>query len=922
MLKAEIGESGILVIGVFIAFVFWTIGTIMRNSSDGQHQQKKNSQGRPNSGFLPSSFRTISSYLRIVSSGASTVAKSAASVAQSIVDKDVDGNNDQVHWAGFDKLEDEGDVIRRVLLLGYRSGFQVWDVEEADNVRDLVSRHDGPVSFMQMLPKPIASKRSADNFADSRPLLVVCTDGTLSGASTVQDGLAKLHNGGTTSHHDLHDGSFMPTIVRFYSLRSQSYIHTLKLRSVVYSVRCSSRIVAISQATQIHCFDATTLEREYTILTNPIVTGYPGSGGTGYGPLAVGPRWLAYSGSPVAVSNSGRVSPQHLTPSESFSGFNSNGSLVAHYAKESSKQLAAGIVTLGDMGYKKLSRYCSVLLPDSNGSLQSGSPGCKVNGTVNGHFPDADNVGMVVVRDIVSKCVIAQFRAHRSPISALCFDPSGTLLVTASVHGHNINVFKIMPGLSGSSFMVDAGTSYAHLYRLQRGFTNVVIQDISFSNDSNWIMISSSRGTSHLFAINPFGGSVNFQTSDASYNAKNSVLGVMTKPAVRWPPNLGLQMHNQQTICAPGPPVTLSVVSRIRNGNNGWRGTVTGAAAAATGRLGSLSGAIASSFHYSKGNNVLYVDGTTLKTKYNLLVFSPSGCMIQYLLQISAGIDSTTVVSGLATAHESIPESDGRLVVEAIQKWNICQKQNRREQEDNVDIYGENGTSDSNKIYPEGKKKGDFVHPEGRVAATEAKISLEEKHNLYISEAELQTHQPCIPLWEKPEIYFQLMTAEEIKMDRETALGGEIDVERIPTRMIEARSKNLVPVFDYLQHARVPALDSNINGRLHHQRSVLSENSRLSCRKSAGCLDSMADCATAAASHQNGVEETGRNGPRMPVVAAGFVHISNRPKTDAWLENVNNRDSLRTEAQLKFVNSNNAGSKVENHFEDEGDKFD
>ncbi len=146
---------------------------------------------------------------------------------------------------------------------------------------------------------------------------------------------------------------------------------------------------------QIHCFDATTLEREYTILTNPIVTGYPGSGGTGYGPLAVGPRWLAYSGSPVAVSNSGRVSPQHLTPSESFSGFNSNGSLVAHYAKESSKQLAAGIVTLGDMGYKKLSRYCSELLPDSNGSLQSGSPGCKVNGTVNGHFPDADNVGMV-----------------------------------------------------------------------------------------------------------------------------------------------------------------------------------------------------------------------------------------------------------------------------------------------------------------------------------------------------------------------------------------------------------------------------------------------------------------------------------------------------------------------------------------------
>lgn len=74
----------------------------------------------------------------------------------------------------------------------------------------------------------------------------------------------------------------------------------------------------------------------------------------------------------------------------------------------------------------------------------------------------------VVVRDIVSKSVVTQFRAHKSPISALCFDPSGTLLVTASVQGHNINIFKIMPGSS------KAGKSYMHLYQLQRGLTNAV----------------------------------------------------------------------------------------------------------------------------------------------------------------------------------------------------------------------------------------------------------------------------------------------------------------------------------------------------------------------------------------------------------------------------------------------------------------
>lgn len=73
----------------------------------------------------------------------------------------------------------------------------------------------------------------------------------------------------------------------------------------------------------------------------------------------------------------------------------------------------------------------------------------------------------------MSKSVIAQFRAHKSPISSLSFDPSGTLLVTASVQGHNINVYKITPEPSGSS-SGDSTAAYVHLYRLQRGLTNAV----------------------------------------------------------------------------------------------------------------------------------------------------------------------------------------------------------------------------------------------------------------------------------------------------------------------------------------------------------------------------------------------------------------------------------------------------------------
>lgn len=82
----------------------------------------------------------------------------------------------------------------------------------------------------------------------------------------------------------------------------------------------------------------------------------------------------------------------------------------------------------------------------------------------------------VVIKDFVSKEVISQFRAHTSPISALCFDPSGTLLVTASVHGNNINVFRIMPNSvpNGTSPCYDWATSHVHLYKLYRGITTAV----------------------------------------------------------------------------------------------------------------------------------------------------------------------------------------------------------------------------------------------------------------------------------------------------------------------------------------------------------------------------------------------------------------------------------------------------------------
>lgn len=49
------------------------------------------------------------------------------------------------------------------------------------------------------------------------------------------------------------------------------------------------------------------------------------------------------------------------------------------------------------------------------------------------------------------------------------------------------------------------------------------------------------------------------------------------------------------------------------------------------------------------------------------------------------------------------------------------------------------------------------------------------------------------------QIYFQSMQNEDLNDD---GYGGEIEIERFPVRMLEARSKDLVPVFDYLQNPK------------------------------------------------------------------------------------------------------------------------
>ncbi|KAJ0064038.1 hypothetical protein NL108_017655 [Boleophthalmus pectinirostris] len=75
------------------------------------------------------------------------------------------------------------------------------------------------------------------------------------------------------------------------------------------------------------------------------------------------------------------------------------------------------------------------------------------------------------------------------------------LLVTADSLGHDFHVFQVLthPWASVQS-------AVHHLYTLHRGETEAKVQDMCFSPDSRWVAVSTLRGTTHVFPINPYGG--------------------------------------------------------------------------------------------------------------------------------------------------------------------------------------------------------------------------------------------------------------------------------------------------------------------------------------------------------------------------------------------------------------------------------
>ncbi|KAJ4458998.1 hypothetical protein PAPYR_5045 [Paratrimastix pyriformis] len=380
----------------------------------------------------------------------------------SLTEQSTPMENDQITFSRFDQFYTgpyPDSTKRQCLVIGYMNGFQIWDVEDLSDIREIFSLREGPIRCVVALPPPIRPVSpmelppssttetiapppsiDGDAFQDRRPALAVVS---------AQETLVCLPR----------------NMVKLFTLPEQKYFHKLTMHSDVLAVRANATYIALACAACVQLYDAYTLRPSSLIPTAPSPHGEA--------VFDMGPRWLACATSELPDLQQHQIpgAPAPGVPRPVRPGPYGLGASMLH-SVENGPPTTTG-VTVGMWG-------------DMVGMVGKGFQ--RIGGWGTG--------GVILVWDLPSNRPVAHFRAHAHPISALAFDRSGSLLVTASVEGHSFMVFRISPG-------PDPTASHRHLYKLVRGVTNASVLDLSWSIDRKWLCASSLRGTSHLYSIPP-----------------------------------------------------------------------------------------------------------------------------------------------------------------------------------------------------------------------------------------------------------------------------------------------------------------------------------------------------------------------------------------------------------------------------------
>lgn len=488
--------------------------------------------------------------------------------------------DDQIVWSGWDSLG-SGPSLQRLLLLGYRKGFQVWDCTNLGTISEVVnvtsSEEWGTVKHAALLPTPRQELKAEK--ATMRPYLGVVS----------------------TSEEASH--------LFIYSLRTHEIIEKLAFPGLVSFAATDKFIVVSTSAPALHIISSLNFVPLFTVSSAFLVpfshstpTSYTNNNDNKFNNTFVATYSLdnpTVKPSPV-FALSGRLlafvsshSPSGSLPGSDPHSTHTTGALrspvtpgdVGQAAIRVGGTVLSGVKALGGLAYnvarnKAFGDSTPPRRPTSSTTPTDGRPGSGVSAlfkptqdirrqrtaspieateattmmqsvlTALPSLPVSSDYSTrhITVIDLspllrlggrpTEPEVLAEIAVPRSqPVSKLSFSNDGTRLAVSSRDGHTIKVYGIHPTskavrrvLTGSRGGPDSGYGDGlrslihaglhagqftpiHLYDLQRGRTNAVIENISWNDDARWMAVGSRKRTIHVFPTNPYGG----RPDDASH---------------------------------------------------------------------------------------------------------------------------------------------------------------------------------------------------------------------------------------------------------------------------------------------------------------------------------------------------------------------------------------------------------------------
>jgi len=394
------------------------------------------------------------------------------------------------------------------LIVGYNNGFHIWDISASkgsqdNNIIEIASVQGFRVRDFCVFNRleEVYNSDPRKTYAAERPLLGIIS--------------------GEDSSHNVWPNSKL----QLYSILNHTFLPTIDFLSPIINVLSNQRFVVVIFQNQAILLSPITFEKQFCV---HLFGESPRSGGV----ADLGSRWLAYQcrqplEDTMAASrllthpnNSSLSSEEEPKVNETILSSNrrkksrsyiSSSDQVLWTVGSTLVEVTSSIRSISTMwpiksymvGYDM--RVEQVVVPREESSKDIGGY-IMVIDLENPNVVDNSEVDFKNRLRLSRKSnfnVVAHFKASQdSPLSITRFDPTGTLLATASEKGNIINVYKINP--KDNIF-----ESHQHLYILKRGVTPTIIKQITFSIDSSLVAITSAyKGTTHLYGINLQGGVV------------------------------------------------------------------------------------------------------------------------------------------------------------------------------------------------------------------------------------------------------------------------------------------------------------------------------------------------------------------------------------------------------------------------------